>query len=234
MKRKIILRYAIASSMVAVLLVMVGIFASAQDERIDITKVDPFSRSGWRGSDIEILGFYPGMTREEMRLNARQRGFKLEKWAGNSLPCDPKSVGSYPMDGCDVYSSNGAIGLFFNSQNLLQSIQLTVPVYSSESNAIKNRPRDLTWQLRGALHRLFWNYSDELRVSLLGEPDQVLKLPSLPYRPYLLVDYCKRGLSFRTEGWADQKTGIMKFDVTDIALSIPGPCGPAPPYLGGQ
>jgi hypothetical protein len=208
--------------------------SAPQEPRMDITKVDPFSRSGWRGSDIEILGFYPGMTREEMRLNTRQRGFRLDPWENNSLPCDPESKGSAPMDACDVNIGNGNIGLVFNKKNLLQSILLSVPYYSSESIAAKNRPKALTWQLKGALHQLFWNYSDELRVSLLGEPDQVLKLRSLPYRPYLFVDYCKRGLSFRTEGWADQKTGTMKFDVTDIDLSIPGPCGLAPAYLGGQ
>jgi hypothetical protein len=208
--------------------------AATQEPRIDILKVDPFSRPEWRGGDIEILGFYPGMTREEMRLNARQRGFRLDPWENNSLPCDPKSVGSEAVDACNVYVGSGTIGLVFNDKNLLRSILLSVPYFSPKSDSAANRSKTLTWQLRGALHQLFWNYSDESRVSLLGEPDQVLKLKSLPYRPYQLVDYCKRGLSFRTEGWADERTGIMKFDVTDVEFSIPGPCGPAPPYWGGS
>jgi len=136
----------------------------AGEKPVDLSTPTSFSVPGWQMKEIAVAGFVLGMTREQAFQIASASGLKLR----SDQP--PRALGELkapcPADSCSVSQLNGnwiGVNLFFTSDRLVK-IKVSEPVDADPEVKKVNIARSF----QGLTHELFNNYSDDLRVRILG------------------------------------------------------------------
>lgn len=131
-------------------------------ERIELTETDLFETKNWDSSQVDVVGFHLGMTRQEAKINARRNGFKL-------LIPDLRGSATCSGEKCEVCDANvicPGIMLDFSGDDHVIGVEiLKIPDYGAEvvkKAAITNR-------FKGKTRLLFDRYSNHLRLELLGK-----------------------------------------------------------------
>lgn len=138
--------------------------AHAGEKRIDLSSTDLFSVASWQQNQIAIAGFVLGMTREQAFQIASAGGLKLR----SDRP--PKTLRDLTTpclaDSCAVSQLNGnwiGINLFFTADRLVK-IKISEPDDADPEVKKVNLARSF----QGLTYEFFNNYSDDLRVRILG------------------------------------------------------------------
>ncbi len=142
--------------------------------RLELTEVDVLARHDWSSEDVAVLGFHLGMKRAEAMENARER--KLTLMATTHQDTSPCSVSH--CDVCDEKVICNGIGLEFDSGESVDAINIvrTEPDFSSEV-----RNASIVRHFKGRTYSFFHNYSNELRLKLLGSESKREENASVKY-----------------------------------------------------
>ena len=131
-------------------------------QRSEITMIDLFENKDWNSTNVEIMGFYLGMSLHDATLHAQELGVSL-------INPDLRNFQQCSHGICELcYSNHVCPGVTFDfgkGDNVL-SIEITrIPEDASPSV----RKAAITQKFKGNTYELFNNYSNNLRHKLLGE-----------------------------------------------------------------
>jgi hypothetical protein len=184
-------------------------------EVLDITSTDIFSLNSWESSQVTVLGFKLGMARGDATRLAGRSGFKLL----NSAP--PKAGQECNQDLCSIYAEGRAtsVHLIFGQGERVKEIRMDL--YVAEAGG----PMWIAQQLKGESKELAVQYSDELRLKLLGREDvYCVGNPMVP-RPMVQLyahtySYKKRGFIFEVERVEEGYPANIRYPVVQVELSF--------------
>jgi hypothetical protein len=157
----------------------------ALSQRLEITKNDIFANSAWNSTQIEIMGFYLGMSSHDATLHARKLGTSL-------IAPEMRNYEECTHGLCELcypqYICPG-VALHFGNEDKVVGITVTrTPEYALPSV----RRAAITRKLKGETYELFNNYSNNLRKKLIGIEDSREALPM-----WIMYKYNSRGLIMR-------------------------------------
>jgi len=143
--------------------------AAPSAERVEITKKDLFEVKNWDSTQVNVLGFHLGMTRQEANVNARRNELNL---------LIPDVRGSATCSGekcevCDVRVVCPGIILDFDHNDRVVGIE----VLRIQDAAPAVREVAVVRRFKGKTGLLFNHFSNDLRLKLLGHEDS-RELPS--------------------------------------------------------
>jgi hypothetical protein len=182
---------------------------------IEMTNGDLFGSQNWNSQQVRVLGFYLGMTRGEAYENARHHDLAL------FVP-DLRNLANCRGNVCEVCNARGVcpgITLDFGSDERVEKMQITrVP----EDAALVVREAAITQKFKGRTSDFFNNYSEELRVNLLGPGvlvrKQVNSSRKVPLSK-LIYDYPERGL--RISASLDESSPKRPVDIDLSVIFMP-------------
>jgi hypothetical protein len=138
-------------------------------ERVEITKKDLFEVKNWDGTQVDVLGFHLGMTRQEANVIAHRNGLNL-------LIADVRGSATCSGEKCEVCDAKvicPGIILDFSQDHVVGVEVSRIPEYG----ALVVRRAAITKQFKSKTSLLFNHYSNDLRLKLLGHEDS-RELPS--------------------------------------------------------
>jgi hypothetical protein len=127
---------------------------------LEFAEVDVFADPTWTSTQVSVAGIRLGMTYEEANRQAGFHSYKLTAlvppWDG---PCKA------PFD-CDLCERNKIVGvdLLFGDDRRVANIR----IHRLRNGPNPSPPESLQWRFKGSTYQFFNNYSDDLRVKLLG------------------------------------------------------------------
>lgn len=157
---------------------------------IEITEADLFGSKSWKSTQVRVLGFYLGMTRNQAINNAGRYSLTL-------LVPDLRNLDACDGNKCEVCDARGicpGIALGFGDDGRIASIQVT---RMPEDASVAVRKVAITRKFRGRTYQFFNHYSEVLRMNLLGRGVLVKKeVQSPPKVPLMEVvyNYPERGV----------------------------------------
>jgi len=166
---------------------------------IEMTEEDLFASEHWDSAHTRVLGFRLGMTREEASADARQHELSL-------IAPDLRSLAECLGAKCEVCTRHRicpGITLVFDNKGKIVEMEITLVPRDA---AAVVRKAAITRKFKGNTYDFFNQYSDELRVRLLGPGVQGSKQrpsTSSPLRDFIYV-YQQRGLKVYVE--LDERT----------------------------
>jgi hypothetical protein len=171
------------------LMLMVGC-ADLPAQTLDITHVDLFRVRGWTSTRVSVEGLRLGMSLEQAQAVLSARGLSLYDYLNRPNRCGASS------HACDV-SRNGLtdgtiISVELDANGHIVMILLGIP------DDPATLPETIAGRFKGMTRRFFFDYSDELRVRLLGPPDRVKKSPTTDAMQGQIYYYDRIGLIVST------------------------------------
>ena len=190
---------------------------------IEMTRDDLLGAKNWKSTQVRVLGFYLGMTRSHAIVNARRNGLSL-------LTSDLRNLAACEGSDCEVCYPRGicpGIALRFGHDGRVTNLQLTrVP---DDAAAVVRRSA-ITLEFKGSTYQFFNNYSEALRLRLLGPgivvKSQVQSSPKVSLMD-VIYNYPERGIVIYA--LIDESSPQTPIDV-DLAVSLVPPT-PASPQL---
>jgi hypothetical protein len=137
--------------------------ASEETPALELTEADLFARPQWVSTQVSVLGIRLAMTRREATEQVRRRGLQLIALDG---PLYENPCGQFEeCVVCDSQKVFMGIRLVFGSNGKIAGIRLERIRNMGNPAA---RKVAIQWRLKGNTYRFFNDYSDDLRVKLLG------------------------------------------------------------------
>jgi len=180
---------------------------------IEVTVSDLFATKDWKSTQVRVLGFRLGMSREDANENAHKHDFVL-------LVPDLRNLANCGRNICEVCNSGGicpGITLLFDKEERVESIEIT---RTPRDAALAVRKAAITRKFKGSTYEFFNEYSENLREKLLG-PGVLIRreIQSPPKVPLLDVSYRypKRGLEIHAS--IDESLSTTPVDI-DLSVSL--------------
>lgn len=183
---------------VAALLIVLGISAwmfsgisSYAQRPLEISTTDLFSINNWNSREVLVLGVKLGMLRSEAVKAAQASGFEIPD-------CQQPRTGRGTLeDFCRTYKNGRTtfVDLYFDTEDRVKEILIQLYVIDAGG------PLWMAKQMKGLSGQLATQYSDALRVKLLGvEEEHCIQNPSSPppkVQAYFhTFEYFRRGFGF--------------------------------------
>jgi hypothetical protein len=163
---------------------------------VELTEVDLFSLPDWEHQTIAVDGLTLDITKEQVVEIAKRKGLilrnkqMLRKVGEPNVPCTQRVCGIDKLGGPWI-----GLDLFFDMDRV-NKIKVSVP---ADADA-EVRSVNIAREFKGLTRQFFNNYSDDLRIKILGAADEKKTHPKSaggaePFYTFIEYDYPATGLA---------------------------------------